>query len=164
MSSMMIVFFFFNDTATTEIYTLSLHDALPIFEVLARRASSSAVWKATSSRWSTMYWATSFCERENSSKRAWMYSERDCGPASPGGGAVVVAVCFIGAAVFDARRRRSFQAAGEDGARRTQSARLLRGSRALRDGASPFGFRPVGARWRARGWGDMCAETAPAGV
>ena len=41
-------------------------------EVLARRASSSAVWKATSSRWSTMYWATSFCERENSSKRARM--------------------------------------------------------------------------------------------
>src|SRR2546430_13419532 len=26
----MVVFFFFNDTATTEIYTLSLHDALPI--------------------------------------------------------------------------------------------------------------------------------------
>src|SRR3989442_10206087 len=26
------VFFFFNDTATTEIYTLSLHDALPIWE------------------------------------------------------------------------------------------------------------------------------------
>ena len=38
-------------------------------DVLARRASSSAVWKATSSRWSTTYWATSFCERENSSKR-----------------------------------------------------------------------------------------------
>src|SRR5437764_9854109 len=28
----MFFFFFFNDTATTEIYTLSLHDALPIFE------------------------------------------------------------------------------------------------------------------------------------
>src|SRR2546422_4391418 len=27
-------FFFFNDTATTEIYTLSLHDALPIYPVL----------------------------------------------------------------------------------------------------------------------------------
>src|SRR3712207_7147221 len=27
-------FFFFNDTATTEIYTLSLHDALPIWPVL----------------------------------------------------------------------------------------------------------------------------------
>src|SRR3712207_8476038 len=26
-------FFFFNDTATTEIYTLSLHDALPILEI-----------------------------------------------------------------------------------------------------------------------------------
>src|ERR1041384_7869042 len=27
-----VLFFFFNDTATTEIYTLSLHDALPILE------------------------------------------------------------------------------------------------------------------------------------
>src|SRR2546422_8782267 len=30
MTSLLCVFFFFNDTATTEIYTLSLHDALPI--------------------------------------------------------------------------------------------------------------------------------------
>src|SRR6266536_4679265 len=29
---MSIFFFFFNDTATTEIYTLSLHDALPIYD------------------------------------------------------------------------------------------------------------------------------------
>src|SRR5258708_8155421 len=29
--SLCFFFFFFNDTATTEIYTLSLHDALPIF-------------------------------------------------------------------------------------------------------------------------------------
>src|SRR3712207_8913960 len=29
-------FFFFNDTATTEIYTLSLHDALPILRLRAR--------------------------------------------------------------------------------------------------------------------------------
>src|SRR5256885_10762017 len=28
-----LIFFFFNDTATTEIYTLSLHDALPILPV-----------------------------------------------------------------------------------------------------------------------------------
>src|SRR3712207_7439826 len=27
-----LIFFFFNDTATTEIYTLSLHDALPIYD------------------------------------------------------------------------------------------------------------------------------------
>src|SRR5256885_11864430 len=32
------IFFFFNDTATTEIYTLSLHDALPI----SRRRPSGA--------------------------------------------------------------------------------------------------------------------------
>src|SRR2546425_2215555 len=30
----MFFFFFFNDTATTEIYTLSLHDALPIYSLL----------------------------------------------------------------------------------------------------------------------------------
>src|SRR5260370_34375237 len=64
-------FFFFNDTATTEIYTLSLHDALPIskacgvilhrprrrrvrqlrclrrkLRVLARRSSAGAEWPA----------------------------------------------------------------------------------------------------------------------
>src|SRR5256885_3840992 len=31
--NLIIFFFFFNDTATTEIYTLSLHDALPILDV-----------------------------------------------------------------------------------------------------------------------------------
>src|SRR5258707_9880246 len=30
-------FFFFNDTATTEIYTLSLHDALPIYSIAPER-------------------------------------------------------------------------------------------------------------------------------
>src|SRR5260370_39112594 len=30
MQALLLDFFFFNDTATTEIYTLSLHDALPI--------------------------------------------------------------------------------------------------------------------------------------
>src|SRR2546422_9222816 len=32
-----LLFFFFNDTATTEIYTLSLHDALPIWPHLQNR-------------------------------------------------------------------------------------------------------------------------------
>src|SRR2546426_5629604 len=36
--SLCCLFFFFNDTATTEIYTLSLHDALPIW------ACGCAVW------------------------------------------------------------------------------------------------------------------------
>src|SRR2546425_11875022 len=35
-SSSLFLFFFFNDTATTEIYTLSLHDALPIWRRLER--------------------------------------------------------------------------------------------------------------------------------
>src|SRR3712207_7769479 len=34
--------FFFNDTATTEIYTLSLHDALPIFRARVFSAASAA--------------------------------------------------------------------------------------------------------------------------
>src|SRR2546428_8269961 len=38
-----IIFFFFNDTATTEIYTLSLHDALPISAAAAPSGSSRGV-------------------------------------------------------------------------------------------------------------------------
>src|SRR5687768_17989812 len=36
-----ISFFFFNDTATTEIYTLSLHDALPICDVRDSRTHAT---------------------------------------------------------------------------------------------------------------------------
>src|ERR1022692_2427447 len=37
-----LFFFFFNDTATTEIYTLSLHDALPISVVKSDTAAGNA--------------------------------------------------------------------------------------------------------------------------
>src|SRR5258707_11673962 len=37
--SLHFLFFFFNDTATTEIYTLSLHDALPIYQRRVARNS-----------------------------------------------------------------------------------------------------------------------------
>src|SRR5438067_8055185 len=37
---LLLLFFFFNDTATTEIYTLSLHDALPIWRTRDLRARS----------------------------------------------------------------------------------------------------------------------------
>src|SRR6266700_4340456 len=37
--SLFFFFFFFNDPATTEIYTLSLHDALPICRTTPRRAA-----------------------------------------------------------------------------------------------------------------------------
>src|SRR5256885_14617955 len=37
-------FFFFNDTATTEIYTLSLHDALPISTPRIQSSDSARLW------------------------------------------------------------------------------------------------------------------------
>src|SRR2546430_8938840 len=40
---MYYIFFFFNDTATTEIYTLSLHDALPISDEQFHRSIFSAL-------------------------------------------------------------------------------------------------------------------------
>src|SRR2546425_4481931 len=40
---MLFLFFFFNDTATTEIYTLSLHDALPIFLLGLRGQAKSRI-------------------------------------------------------------------------------------------------------------------------
>src|SRR2546425_7421091 len=43
-SPLFFFFFFFNDTATTEIYTLSLHDALPI-------------WAAKMSKSRSLFWA-----------------------------------------------------------------------------------------------------------
>src|SRR5438105_8308781 len=43
-------FFFFNDTATTEIYTLSLHDALPIsFTEAMLRSPTTVSWTALES-------------------------------------------------------------------------------------------------------------------
>src|SRR5687767_15891971 len=39
-----ISIFFFNDTATTEIYTLSLHDALPIYMDLAAKGLGAKEW------------------------------------------------------------------------------------------------------------------------
>src|SRR3712207_8887725 len=42
---MRCLFFFFNDTATTEIYTLSLHDALPIFNPQAAQWCAGAALK-----------------------------------------------------------------------------------------------------------------------
>src|SRR2546426_7038780 len=42
MMSRLFFFFFFNDTATTEIYTLSLHDALPIYAFLMNQGYSLA--------------------------------------------------------------------------------------------------------------------------
>src|SRR2546429_1256434 len=51
MLSRFTIFFFFNDTATTEIYTLSLHDALPISSSRsARRAGRTSSARASRPR------------------------------------------------------------------------------------------------------------------
>src|SRR5215510_15164528 len=49
---LLLFFFFFNDTATTEIYTLSLHDALPISSAacLTRWKAGCSVEKYRASR------------------------------------------------------------------------------------------------------------------
>src|SRR3712207_8480372 len=46
------MFFFFNDTATTEIYTLSLHDALPISGAASMALSSTFTNTCASCSWS----------------------------------------------------------------------------------------------------------------
>src|SRR3712207_7603000 len=65
------VFFFFNDTATTEIYTLSLHDALPISgptidrpRAAATSATSAGTTPMMSAAWLTLVRAMPrFCSR-----------------------------------------------------------------------------------------------------
>src|SRR5256885_8594540 len=52
LKSNLFLFFFFNDTATTEIYTLSLHDALPI----SRSCFVAAIF---ASRRASALWSTS---------------------------------------------------------------------------------------------------------
>src|SRR2546430_4002717 len=65
-----VPFFFFNDTATTEIYTLSLHDALPIS---ARSAAPSCTSSFTSaSRFPT--WGDRKSTRLNSSHSQISYA------------------------------------------------------------------------------------------
>src|SRR2546430_12633010 len=66
----LLIFFFFNDTATTEIYTLSLHDALPIsrpgsLAVAAKISISSGCCAATArgSRRSRICWGDTAAAR-----------------------------------------------------------------------------------------------------
>src|SRR3712207_7589571 len=47
MSAILYIFFFFNDTATTEIYTLSLHDALPISRHVIRQSGNPSGGRLT---------------------------------------------------------------------------------------------------------------------
>src|SRR3712207_7301831 len=70
-SSWVCICFFFNDTATTEIYTLSLHDALPI----SIRSKVSPA--ASSTPWSARVWRAA-------QPQSWRrISARRCGARSP---------------------------------------------------------------------------------
>src|SRR2546422_6916778 len=70
------IFFFFNDTATTEIYTLSLHDALPICTTCASSGDCpSATWPPppastipTSRSWSAAASASTIRSEEHTSE------------------------------------------------------------------------------------------------
>src|SRR5689334_24163962 len=77
---LLIFLFFFNDTATTEIYTLSLHDALPICRLrctppstprphrpLSRRCTPS--WRRSSGRRTTSRSSTGCPSRDRKSTR-----------------------------------------------------------------------------------------------
>src|SRR5438034_10189407 len=65
----LLFFFFFNDTPTTEIYTLSLHDALPI-SVGGSRRNWEPVW---ASRWAPS-WPDRKSTRLNSSHTVISYA------------------------------------------------------------------------------------------
>src|SRR5437764_15310763 len=66
----LLCFFFFKDTTTAEIYTLSLHDALPISSCMAARSSSGRIRSATSSGPTA---ATSRSEEHTSELQSPMY-------------------------------------------------------------------------------------------
>src|SRR2546428_12220006 len=74
-------FFFFNDTATTEIYTLSLHDALPISHL--HSPAGGSLCRATITRISSGCsfleqpgWSAPFSERSTGRRSAGAVSSR----------------------------------------------------------------------------------------
>src|SRR5256884_9653870 len=75
-------FFFFNDTATTEIYTLSLHDALPIWSTSPNGATSNAPHAPhlAAARVGTPGWFRAVCDDGRESRHV---VPRDAGRAQP---------------------------------------------------------------------------------
>src|SRR5437588_10661645 len=67
-----ISFFFFNDTATTEIYTLSLHDALPIYRRRSTAPSNCATCRRSSTR------AAGTCRSEEHTSELQSHSDLVC--------------------------------------------------------------------------------------
>src|SRR6266542_6687880 len=74
-------FFFFNDTATTEIYTLSLHDALPIYDLGSPKGWISLLvdmtWSAPNTVWgfvvgNLIFWFVGSPSRADSADQGWI--------------------------------------------------------------------------------------------
>src|SRR3989442_7815939 len=65
---LLYAFFFFNDTATTEIYTLSLHDALPIWASGTRASTGCAPATGAPSGCGTRRWSFSMRSEEHTSE------------------------------------------------------------------------------------------------
>src|SRR3712207_7545469 len=78
--------FFFNDTATTEIYTLSLHDALPISDAVVVAGSRDGVLLAASA--------------------AWLGPGRTCVVEDPGGPGTHRAIAGAGTGLIDRKSTR----------------------------------------------------------
>src|SRR6185437_14379110 len=68
------IFFFFNDTATTEIYTLSLHDALPILRCMDVRGLPARVSSCPGTWWTAQ---SSLVRGEN--RAAIWFLDQNCG-------------------------------------------------------------------------------------
>src|SRR5947209_14601722 len=68
-----LLFFFFNDTAPTEIYTLSLHDALPILRTVSGAQCGRSCLVRSSSRASTATGARGRSEEDTSELQSRQY-------------------------------------------------------------------------------------------
>src|SRR5574339_409652 len=99
-----LVFFFFNDTATTEIYTLSLHDALPIWHPLRRRELHVARREVVQQHVARHVDRKS--TRLNSSHQARSYAVFGLNKKKPVQ-ELVAAVCELDAEILTVSRRRS---------------------------------------------------------
>src|SRR5256885_13093866 len=65
-------FFFFNDTATTEIYTLSLHDALPICwsRFRALPSTGTSIGLSSTRCWTAGFWPSPSCTTRSARRSA----------------------------------------------------------------------------------------------
>src|SRR5215213_2735211 len=83
---LLLYFFFFNDTATTEIYTLSLHDALRSPPRCCRNSAARWCWDRSSSA-STSRCRSSPSARPTRTSSTWRRSPDSTSAGEPSGGA-----------------------------------------------------------------------------